>query len=558
MLQFKDDLHKYLQLSLREFFAESGEDSPGIDLEVPNDKSHGDFSTNIALKSARILKKPPLRLAEEFLPIIRKEIETSPLNSFIDRVEVLRPGFINFYVSLPGLAAVVERVHSQNEDYGRENVGAGVKVNIEFVSANPTGPLSVAHARQAAVGDALGNIFAFLGYGVVKEYYVNDEGNQINLLGLSVKLRAAELLGESVALPEDGYQGDYVRDMARIFLEQKGITEAPVLEALDPQEFNRFGVEYLMDVIRTDLADFGVRFDTWSRQSEIASTEKTAETLTFLKKRDVLYEDEGALWFRTTQFGDDKDRVLKKSDGSFTYFAPDIAYHKNKFDRGCQKIIDILGPDHHGYIPRLTAAVEALGHSREDINVLIVQLATIYRQGKPVSMSTRRGQYISLREVIDEVGTDAARFFFLMRHISAHLDFDLELAKKQSPENPVYYVQYAHARINSITEKAGENSLQPKTTDYKLLTESETTDLIKKIGAFPDVLVLCVREHDPYALVNYLQELASIFHKFYDQHRVVDPDQPELSAERLGLILAVKKVLANGLHLLGLNAPEKM
>lgn len=558
MLQFKDDLHKILQSSLREFFAGNGADFPGIDLEVPNEKSHGDFSTNIALKSARVFKKAPLQLAEEFLPAIREGIDGSPLQPFIGRIEILRPGFINFHVSLSGLAAVVGEVHSRNEDYGRENVGGGVKVNIEFVSANPTGPLSVAHARQAAVGDALGNIFSFVGYDVTKEYYVNDEGNQINLLGLSVKLRAAEILGESVTLPEDCYQGEYIRDMAEVFLEQKKIKNTAGLEAVDPQEFNRFGVDFLMDVIKKELEDFGVQFDQWSHQSAIASADKTAETLAFLKKRDVLYEKDGALWFRTTQFGDDKDRVLKKSDGSFTYFAPDIAYHKDKFDRSCRKIVDILGPDHHGYIPRLTAAVEALGHSREDLNVLIVQLATIYRDGKPVSMSTRRGQYISLREVIDEVGTDAARFFFLMRHISAHLEFDLELAKKQSPENPVYYVQYAHARINSIMGKAAEHSLRPKSSGYKLLTEPETTDLIKKIGTFPDILVLCAKEHDPYALVSYLQELAAVFHKFYDQHRVVDPDQPDLSAERLGLILAVKKVLANGLHLLGLSAPEKM
>ena len=553
----KEQLQTAIAASLKEFFPNE-KDVPSVELDAPGDKSHGDLATNIALKSAKVIKKPPMVIAEEFCRAIRGGLNQEPLAGKIEKIEPKQPGFINFFFAPAASYDILEHVLDEQDNYGRSDFGKKTKMQIEFVSANPTGPLSVAHARQAAVGDALVNILRFLGFDAFKEFYVNDEGNQINILGNSICCRALEELGEKVDFPEDGYQGDYIRDMAREFLERRKIKDSAALKKIPADEFRQYGVDYLMDVIKQELDDFGVHFDVWSHQSKLATPDKIEEVLGFLKEKGFLYEKEGALWFRTTDLGDDKDRVLRKSDGAYTYFTPDIAYHKNKFSRGFQRVVNIWGPDHHGYIPRLTAAVQALGKERDALQVLIVQLATIYRDGKPVHMSTRRGQFISLREVLDEVGADAARYFFLQRHIKAHLDFDLELAKKETPENPVYYIQYAHARIHSIVAKARETGLSPKKHQFRLLKESEELDVIKKVGYFPDTLRICHKEMDPFALVSYLHELATAFHKFYDCHRVVDPDNAELSMERLGLIEAVRIVLANGLGLLGINRPVRM
>lgn len=553
----KEQLQTAIRASLGEFFPNE-RDIPSVELDAPADKTHGDLATNIALKSAKILKKPPMAIAEEFCHVIRRTVNQNSLRGKIAKVEPKHPGFINFFFASEASYDILEHVLREKDDYGRSDFGKKKKVQIEFVSANPTGPLSVAHARQAAVGDALVNILRFIGFDALREFYVNDEGNQINILGNSIYLRGLEEFGEKVDFPEDGYQGDYIRDMAREFCKQRGIDNAAGLKQIPAEEFRRFGVDFLMDVIKKELEDFGVHFDVWSYQSKIATQDKIEEVLAYLGEKGFIYEKDGAVWFRTTDFGDDKDRVLEKSDGAYTYFTPDIAYHKNKFERGFQQVVNIWGPDHHGYIPRLTAAVEALGQDREALKVLIVQLATIYRDGKPVHMSTRRGQFISLREVMDEVGADAARFFFLQRHIKAHLDFDLELAKKETPENPVYYIQYAHARIYSIVAKAQEAGLSPKISQFRLLNEPEELEVIKKIGYFPEVLSVCHREMDPFALVIYLHELATTFHKFYDCHRVVDADRADFSAERLGLIEAARIVLANGLGLLGIRQPTRM
>ncbi|MCK5215482.1 MAG: arginine--tRNA ligase [Candidatus Omnitrophica bacterium] len=553
----KEILRDVIAESLKECFV-SVDNPPSVDIEVPNEKIHGDFSTNIALKSAKFLKQPPIKLASQFEEVIKQKISRNPLQNLIEKTEIKAPGFINFFLSKEAVYSILYDVFAKREAYGNSTVGGDEKYQIEFVSANPTGPLSVAHARQAAVGDALGNILNALGFKVSKEYYVNDEGNQINILGRSVMHRALEILGEEVAFPEEGYQGDYIKDMAQIFLDKNKITQLGQLKEIADEEVRVFSVAYLLDVIKQDLDDFGVHFDVWSYQSKISDEKSVLKVLDFLKEKKYLYDKDGAVWFRSTDHGDDKDRVIKKSDGAYTYLTPDIAYHKNKFERGYKKIVNIWGPDHHGYIPRISAAVQALGHDADVLRVLIVQLATIYREGKPISMSTRRGQYISLREVIDEVGVDAARFFFMLRHINAPLDFDLELAKKESPENPVYYIQYAHARINSIIIKAGASDFKPKTSALSLLQEEEEMDLIKKIGSFTHILYQCYVEMDPFALVNYMLELATLFHKFYDCHKVVDTENPSLSAERLALIEAVKIVLANGLRLLGVKAPERM
>ena len=530
---------------------------PEVKLETPEDKTHGELSCNIALKSAKLFKKSPMDIAKQFQPVIQSCISASSLKNAISDIKVENPGFINFYLSKTSLHETLDQIFIQQGDFGRNHLGQKRKVQIEFVSANPTGPLSIAYGRQAAVGDALANIFRFLGFDPCKEYYINDEGHQIDMLGLSIKSRAVEILTGQVDFPEDGYQGEYIKDMAQLFLDHHHIGDIKKLESIDLKEFRGWGVEYLMGVIRQDLDDFGVKFDVWTSQSKVADEKAVLAGVEFLKSKGLTYEQDGALWFKTTQFGDDKDRVIRKSDGSTTYLMPDIVYHKDKFGRGFDMVIDILGPDHHGYIARLKASAQALGRNPDDLRVLIVQLATIYRHGKAISMSTRRGQYISLREVIDEVGVDAVRFFFLMRHVSAHLDFDLELAKQQTPENPVYYIQYAHARVHSMNKKAKEASIQPKQRDFSLLNEEEELDLIKKLARFSDTLGYCYEQIDPYALTAYLQELATTFHKFYDRHRVISEDQ-DLSAQRLGLANATRIVLANGLRLLGVSAPESM
>ncbi len=527
-------------------------------IDVPADKQHGEFSCNAALQLGRVLKKSPLSIAQQILPGLQASVQSSPLHPFIRSIEIKAPGFINFYLSTEGFYQVLYDVLRRQQDYGCSDYGAGLSFCLEFVSANPTGPLTVAHGRQAAVGDSLVNILLAVGFDARREYYVNDEGNQINILGKSIQARAQQYLGQEVAFPEDGYQGDYIRAMAEAFVQAKGIKTTADLKECQEADFRRFGVDYLMAMIQKDLEDFGVHFDIWSYQSKIADAKAIAEVLADLCARGFIYEQEGAWWFKSTLWGDDKDRVVRKSDGQYTYLAPDIVYHKDKFARGFKRIVNILGPDHHGYIPRIKAAAGALGKSVDDLDILIVQLATIYRGGKEVSMSTRRGEFISLREVMDEVGRDAGRFFFLMRQANAHLEFDLELAKKQSAENPVYYIQYAHARIHSIIRKAkDEYHCAPKTKDLGLMQAPEEIDLMRKIGLYPDILIGCAKTLEPFSLVRYLQEVAGAFHKFYDSCRVLD-EHKELASERLALIEAARMVLGNGLKLLGVSAPEKM
>ncbi len=533
-------------------------DLPAIIIDVPSEKMHGEFTCNIAMQLSRLLRKAPLEIAERIVVDAQARLEGHPLSTRIKKIEVKKPGFINFYLSNEAFYDVLSQIFRENRSYGHSQYGSGKKTLVEFVSANPTGPLTVAHGRQAAVGDSLVNILNAAGFKALREYYINDEGNQINILGRSIKARAQQILGEAVEFPEDGYQGEYIKEMARGFLDANGIKNLEQFNKLDDAKFRHYGVEYLMDMIQKDLRDFGVDFDLWTSQAKVASNDEIEKVLKFLTGKGHLYEHEGALWFKSTAFGDDKDRVVRKSDGAYTYLTPDIVYHKNKFERGFDWVIDFLGPDHHGYIPRIKAAACALGRDPNDIHVEIIQLATIYRDGKPVSMSTRRGEFITLREVIDEVGRDAGRFFFLMRQTSAHLDFDLELAKKAAPENPVYYIQYAHARICSIIRKANEeNQLKPLHEGWRLLGQDEELELIRKLSHFGDVIITCARQTDPFSMVRYLQELAATFHKFYDRHRVIDEDQ-SLTEERLALIDATRIVVANGLSLLGITAPEKM
>jgi arginyl-tRNA synthetase len=515
-------------------------------LDIPSDVRFGDLSTNIALRISKALHKTPHEVACAIICEINKYLEKSPLGRQISQIKSEGAGFINFYLSAQYLYGELRNIIAKPNDALRINIGRGTSVLIEFVSANPTGPLSIAHARQAAVGDVLANILDVCGFKVKREYYLNDEGNQINILGESVGLRIKELGGEKTEFPENHYQGDYIYDIANKVLS----TKDKVLSLSD------FAADYILDIIKKELRDFGVKFDCWYSQKALGESGKIEKALGYLKKKGFLYEQDGALWFKATAFGDDKDRVVRKSDGAYTYLAPDIAYHSEKYKRGFRWLINLWGPDHHGYIKRLKSAVEALGHSPDSLAIIIVQLATIFRDGKPVQMSTRKGQYVTLREVLDEVGRDASRFFFIMRRTSSHLDFDLEIAKKHTPENPVYYVQYAHARICSILRNASIKA-DYKKSDLSLLTEKEEIALIKKLLQLTSILNICVKTQDPYMLTVYLQELAEAFHKFYDLHRVLGVED-QLTSSRLALIEATRIVIACGLKLIGVSQPEEM
>ncbi len=541
-------------LKIPESFFES---APSL-LESPKEEAFGDSATSIALKLASCLKRPPREIAKEIVASLHKKIPVSALQGCIEKIDIAGAGFINFYFSQEYFSSLLKEVIASGEPF----VARGKKRRralVEFVSANPTGPLSVAHGRQAAVGDALSNLLAYVGYEVTREYYLNDKGNQINILGNSVYLRLQELEGKTIEFPEDHYQGEYIIDLAKELLEKPETSAAGACGASNQkQEYcKEYGVKRILEIIRKELEDFGVTFDSWYSQGSLEKSGKIEETISFLREKGYIYDKDGAVWFQSTKFGDDKDRVVIKSDGSYTYLAPDIAYHQDKFTRGFDCLINLWGPDHHGYIPRMKAAVEALGKEKDALHVIIVQLATLYKNGKVVSMSTRKGEYVTLRQVIDEVGVDAGRFFFLMRKTDSHLDFDLELAKKQSSENPVYYIQYAHARISNILTNAGITLAQIKNSDMSLLKEKEELGLLRAIAKFENCLKVAELQLDPYCVTSYLQELAESFHRFYDTHRVLVDDAPRKCA-RLSLILGAKTVIAAGLKLLGVHAPEKM
>jgi len=542
------NIQEQLIVLLKESLKEIGIDDQylrDLYLDFPADLRFGDFSTNIALRLSKTIKKSPRNIAEEIILKLKLQLSKSPLKNCILDIKIEGAGFINFYLNNKFFYEALKDLLLKQKDALRLNLGQGKRVLVEFVSANPTGCLSVAHARQAAVGDVLSNVLDFLGFAVKREYYLNDEGNQINILGKSVELRIKELLNEKIDFPENYYQGEYIYDIAKEAQSKK----------IDPKDLGDFAANYILRIIKKELDDFGVKFDCWYSQKELGKSGKIEEAFDYLKSKGFLYEQEGALWFKSTAFGDDKDRVVIKSDKSLTYLAPDIAYHDDKYKRGFDWLINLWGPDHHGYINRLRASVGAFGRDLDSLSIVIVQLATIFRNGKPVQMSTRRGEYITLREVLDEVGKDAARFFFLARRTSSHLDFDLDIAKKQTAENPVYYVQYAHARISSILRNSDPNL--NKDADLELLKEKEEIALIKKLLKFSYVLNICLSTLDPYMLTVYLQELSESFHKFYDLHRVLTENE-DLSRARLALIQGTRIVISTGLDLLGVSSPESM
>ena len=524
-----------------------------ISVSIPANKDFGDFASNIAMVMASRAKMPPREIAGT----IKERMEAH--SDIIQKVDIAGPGFINFHVKPAMWASVLKDILDRREAYGTSTYGAGKKVQVEFVSANPTGPLHIGHGRGAAVGDTLARILAAAGFDVEAEYYINDVGNQMNILGTSVLLRYKELYGMETSFPEHGYQGEYIGEIAKTLSEIHGEDLLKEEQATAIQLCREFASSLIFDEIKADLESFNVHFNHYFSESSLYENHKVEDTLGYFKEKDLTYEDDGALWFKTSGFGDEKDRVLRKQDGSLTYFAPDIAYHKDKLERGFNQIIDIWGADHHGYVPRMKAAIEALGADKDCFHALLIQLVSLVREGKPVNMSTRAGEFVTLKEIIDEVGKDVARYFFLMRRCDSHLVFDLDLAKKKSDENPVYYIQYAHARICSILKNAAEKGLEPdiEQTDTSVLAAGENLELIKMIAMFPDVVVSCATDLEPHRIAFYLLELATAFHRFYNKNRVIS-DDGRITMARLVLIYAVRQVLSNALTLMGIDAPESM
>jgi len=524
-----------------------------ISVNIPPNKDFGDFASNIAMVMASKAKRPPREIAGA----IKERMETH--GDIIKKVDIAGPGFINFYVKPVMWTGVLNDIFSQREFYGTSTYGAGKKVQVEFVSANPTGPLHIGHGRGAAVGDTLARILAAAGFDVQAEYYINDVGNQMNILGASVFSRYKELLGKETVFPSDGYKGEYIAELAHALSQTHGERLLEEDESAAVQICRQFASSVIFDEIKEDLKSFNVHFDHYFSESSLYEDHKVEDTLGYFKEKGFSYEEDGALWFKTSDFGDEKDRVLRKQDGSLTYFAPDIAYHKDKLERGFKQIIDIWGADHHGYVPRMKAAIEALGAEPDCFHALLIQLVSLVRQGKPVYMSTRAGEFVTLKEIIDEVGKDVARYFFLMRRCDSHLIFDLDLAKKKSDENPVYYIQYAHARICSILKNAKDQGLDVDIdqADMDVLAAGEDLELIKTIAMFPDVVVSCATDLEPHRIAFYLLELATAFHRFYNKNRVIS-DDGRMTKARLVLIYAVRQVLSNALTLMGIDAPESM
>jgi arginyl-tRNA synthetase len=527
-------------------------------IERPDDASHGDLSCNIALAAAKAAKRNPRELASQIVSAIERAGSLGP--DFIERIEVAGPGFINFSFAHPYLAGEVREIVRLGSAYGSSAAGAGKRLQVEFVSANPTGPLVIVSARAAAVGAAMVNIFRKAGWDAEAEYYVNDAGSQVAKLGASLLARFRRRLGEDAAFPEDGYPGEYLVEIASEIPEAEGRAWLALPAGQAVPAFGRFALEAIIGRIKTDLGRFGVTFDRFFHESELyAGDGEIRKTLEELRAAGVVYEEEGAQWFRSAELGDEKDRVLVRSDGSPTYFLADAAYHRNKRARGFNQVIDLWGPDHHGHIKRLVSATRVLGAPERWLEVIIVQWVRLVEDGTVVSMSKRGGEFVTLGDLVEDVGVDAAKFFFLMRKTSAHLDFNLTLARKESDENPVYYVQYAHARISSVVAFARSEGVEfpADTSCVELLREAEEKDLMRRLVMFPELILAAARTREPQILATYAQQLAASFHKFYHVCRIVSTDR-RLSEARLVLAEATRIVLAETLRLLGVSAPEKM
>ncbi|MFY9543812.1 MAG: arginine--tRNA ligase [Bacillota bacterium] len=532
-------------------------DDKDIAVEYTRNKAHGDFATPVALALASKVGRKPREIADAI--VANLEIKEDK-RDYIQRVEVAGPGFINFFLSRRWLEDAVKAIIKAGSLYGMSTTGGGRRILLEFVSANPTGPMNVVNARAAAVGGSLANILKAAGYDVSTEYYINDAGGQINVLGASCELRYLELKGEDIEFPEWGYQGSYIVDIARLAVEKHG----KELESMGAEEraefFKDFALSHMLQDQKASLSRFGVEFDVWFSERQLVDSGAVSWVIDTLQERGMVYEAEGALWLRTTEFGDEKDRVLVKSDGNYTYLAGDIAYHKNKLDRGFDLLIDIWGPDHHGHVVPTRAGLQALGHPGSSLEVLLLQFLSLMSSGERVKMSKRAGEFVTMDDLIDEVGKDAARYFLLMRNIESHLEFDLALAKEESQANPVYYIQYAHARICSIFRQAEERGIELSNlseVDLSKLTEDAELDIIRKLATYPDEVVISAEERAPNRLAGYALDLAGLFHSFYNSYRVINED-PDLTMARLALSEAVRTVLANVLGLLGIFAPHEM
>ena len=573
-------MHLIEQESLPKF------DIPAIQIERTKDKAHGDFACNIAMMLARSVKKNPRQIASL---LVENLLEAD----FVTKVEIAGPGFINFTLSAETAQEVVKSVMEQGQEYGRSKLGEGRSVQVEFVSANPTGPLHVGHGRGAAYGSVVSSLLLAVGFDVHREYYVNDAGRQMDILATSVWLRYLEVCGEKVAFPSNGYKGEYVLSIAkslkdkhgRLLLKQTSTVydaipkdepmggdkeehvDALIDKAKDllgPDAYKKVfdaGLDQILGEIRKDLADFGTEYDEWFSERSLMESGMVEKAIAELKEAEMLYQQDGAWWFKSTAFGDEKDRVVVRDNGQTTYFASDIAYHLNKFQRGFDKVIDIWGSDHHGYIPRVKASLSAMKQKVDKLEVLLVQFAVLYRGSEKVAMSTRSGQFVTLRELREEVGKDAARFFYVLRSADQHMDFDLELAKSQSNDNPVYYVQYAHARVCSVFRQLTERGLtwdrRIGESNLQYLTQEHEQVLLSMLARYPEVVSSAAMGYTPHSLAHYLMDLARDFHTYYNAHQFIIEDQT-LSQARLTLVAAVRQVIANGLLILGVSAPERM
>ena len=515
-------------------------------VEVPKNRENGDFSSNIAMQLTKVLKDNPRNIAEKIVDKIKDNTKE------IDKVEIAGPGFINIYLKDEYVFSGIDNVLKANKDYGKLNIGNKEKINIEFVSANPTGILHLGTARGAAYGANLANIMSFAGYDVTKEYYINDAGNQINNLGMSLKERYKGLCGLKENMPEGGYYGNEIIDIAKYIKEKysdKKLDE-------DIEYFKKVAVDYLLDIIKKDLSDFKVTFDVWTSEKDIRSKGRIEESIKILDEKGLVYKKDDALFLKTIDYGDDKDRVLVKTDGSYTYFVPDIAYHLDKFDRGFDYLVDVFGADHHSYVSRLKASIEALGYDKDKLEVRLLQMVRLLRDGEVVKMSKRTGGNITIRELGDEIGVDAARYFFASRSLDGQMDFDINLALKKSNENPFFYVGYAHARICSIINEAALKNIDLATT-YEKIYDVDSKALLLKVYDFSSIVEVSSSKKEPHLVTNYLYELASMFHNYYAKHRILTDDL-DLSSQRLSLIKAVAITINNGLNLIGVDAPNKM
>ena len=543
-MNLKEQIKEMIKSALNELYIKF--DPENIVVEVPKKREQGDFSTNIAMQLTKVLKDNPRNIAEKIVEVLSKNTNE------IKTIEIAGPGFINIYLNDEYVFSGISNVIKQGENYGSSSIGKKEKIDIEFVSANPTGILHLGTARGAAYGSNLANIMSFAGYDVTKEYYINDAGNQIINLGVSLKERYKGLCGLEENMPEDGYYGSEIIDIAKTIFDKYGNSKLDE----DLEFFKKVAVDYLLNIIKTDLSNFGVTFDVWTSEKSIRAKGRIEESLKILDEKGLIYKKDDATWLKTTVYGDDKDRVLIKTDGSYTYLVPDIAYHLDKFDRGFDYLIDVFGADHHSYVSRLKASIEALGYDKDKLEVRLLQMVRLLRDGEIVKMSKRTGGNITISELVGEIGKDAARYFFATRSLDGQMDFDINLALKKSSENPFFYVGYANARICSILKDAKEKNIDI-CTDIKEAIDIDSKALLLKVYEFTEVLVSAALKKEPHLITNYVYELASMFHNYYGKHKILT-DDIKMSEKRLSLIKTVGITITNALRLIGVKAPEKM